>query len=236
MRWTIKTASEAVGGLSNPSKMPSLGTSTPAEKCGVGSRLRAVPGTVCSKCYAHKGSYVWSTTQAAMDRRYSLVLAACEDPIEGERWIDAFSFLLNRKLANQRKRIAANPAAPIGHDARYFRWHDSGDLISAAHLGLISGVAARTPEVSHWLPTRELAAVLAHLRAFGGFPDNLTVRLSAAKIDTPPPAVPGCVGSAVHSEGEPIGFGCPAYSNDGECGECRACWDRSVPVTSYPEH
>jgi len=30
----------AVGGLSNPSKMPGFGYSLPAEKCGAGSKLR----------------------------------------------------------------------------------------------------------------------------------------------------------------------------------------------------
>jgi hypothetical protein len=66
---------------------------------------------------------------------------------------------------------------------RYFHWFDSGDLQGTNHLRNIATVAAHTPDVWHWLPTREHETV----RAVGAFPPNLTVRLSGQTIDGPAP-------------------------------------------------
>ena len=61
MAITIKMAIAACGTTSNPSKMPGKGTSTPAAKCITGTKLRAVPGSVCEDCYAHeRGAYAWT--------------------------------------------------------------------------------------------------------------------------------------------------------------------------------
>ena len=29
---------------------------------------------------------------------------------------------------------------------------------------------------------------------------------------------------------------CEAYSREGKCGSCRACWDKTVSVIAYPAH
>jgi hypothetical protein len=29
---------------------------------------------------------------------------------------------------------------------------------------------------------------------------------------------------------------CGAYTRDGKCGDCRLCWNKSVPVVAYPAH
>ena len=29
---------------------------------------------------------------------------------------------------------------------------------------------------------------------------------------------------------------CPAYKQEGECKDCRACWDRRIKTVSYKEH
>ena len=65
---------------------------------------------------------------------------------------------------------------------RYFRWPSSGDLQGENHLRNIVTLAKHTPDVKHWLSTREAEVV----RAVGQFPDNLVVRLSATKIDGKP--------------------------------------------------
>lgn len=230
MRWTIKSASEAVGGLSNPSKMPGLGTSTPSDACPIGSRLAKIPGTVCSGCYAAKGSYTWQNVQTALERRLAIVRACEGDPIAAERWIEAMSFLLNTRRDKWR------PGAPQDH--RFFRWHDSGDLQGVYHLGMIDGVAARTPRVAHWLPTREIPTVLAYRRRMGGWAPNLVVRVSAAKVDARAPRIEGCAGSAVHSilGAPPEGATeCGAVYTDNACGDCRACWNPNSTI-SYHKH
>src|SRR2546421_3115400 len=70
---------------------------------------------------------------------------------------------------------------------KYFRWFDSGDVQSDSHLQNINTVCLHTPEVSHWLPTREGEIVRSVRRRIGQFAPNLLIRLSAAKVDGPPP-------------------------------------------------
>ncbi len=58
-----KQALPIVGGLSNPSKMPCKGTSTPPKYCNVGSKLRKVKGSVCYDFYACYGLYTFKNVQ-----------------------------------------------------------------------------------------------------------------------------------------------------------------------------
>ena len=204
--FTRSEAWDLVGGLSKPGKMPWWSYSIPAVMCKTGAKLAKIPGTVCHGCYALKGSYRFPDVINAMERR----LASLKDP----RWVDAMSFLLN-DLA--------------GSKPRHFRWHDSGDLQNPSHLHKIIKVAQRTPTIQHWLPTKEKKIIQDYA---GPIPDNLTIRLSAYKLDE---VLPGkqFVTSAVSTTGK---YSCPAYSNNGKCGTCRNCWDRNVPLVTYPQH
>jgi hypothetical protein len=55
----VSEARENVGGLSNPSKMPSKSYGLPAQACKVGGQLRAVKGSTCENCYAYDRGHVW---------------------------------------------------------------------------------------------------------------------------------------------------------------------------------
>lgn len=219
---TLEEASEIVGGLSSPGKMPCHSYGLPAAECGVGSRLRASSTedkpTVCGSCYALKGQYVFPNVQDAQYRR----LTSLSDP----RWTDAMVCLIGWH----------------SRDSRVFRWHDSGDLQSVAHLQLIVDVADRLPWVTFWIPTRESAILRVWMREHGAFPVNLTVRQSAALVGhfpNPDRATDGRVFSAVAFKGQEIptdAHACPAYSQGGECRDCRACWSPDVPVVVYPLH
>jgi len=55
-----KKAWDLVGGLSKPGKMPGWAIGIPAAECNTGSKLRLIPDSVCSTCYALKGCYVFS--------------------------------------------------------------------------------------------------------------------------------------------------------------------------------
>lgn len=229
---TIKQAEAAVGGLSNPDKMPCFGWSIPAIHCRIGSRLRGVKGSVCEICYALKSMYLFPVVVAALERRFGILNAALADPGKRLELIDAFVFLLNTR------RAAWKPGRR--NDARYFRWHDAGDLQSVEHLALIAEIAEQTPEVSHWLPTRELPTISAYLREFGPLPANLRVRASAAMVGSRAPTLLGVgAGSTSHATkgGElPAGsIECGAWKNDGHCGWCRKCWEDPSAV-SYPIH
>ena len=75
-------------------------------------------------------------------------------------------------------------------------------------------------------------------RKHGSFPENVTVRLSAAKVDTPLVAVErmaqfyGLPVSTV-TTGTPT---CLAPQQQGQCKDCRACWDPTVTLVSYRKH
>jgi hypothetical protein len=110
--------------------------------------------------------------------------------------------------------------------ARHFRWHDSGDLQSRAHLDAIVWIAKCLPHIQFWLPTKEYRMVTDV-----EFPINLTVRLSAPLIGE---ALGGW--AVTSSVGAHEGFTCPASTQGNACGDCRACWDISVSNIDYPLH
>lgn len=221
MAMTLSLARAITGGLGKPSKMPGTSYGIPAAECKVGGKLRAIPNSVCSNCYALKGRYIFPNVTDAQYRR----LASLTHP----QWVEAMAFLLNRT----RKQ---SPLVYGEGVTGWHRWHDAGDLQDMAHLLRIVEVCELTPTVKHWLPTREKALVLSYKRQFGEFPDNLCVRVSAAMIDGDAPDVSLPV-SAVYLDGAPTGHACPAKAlYGGKCGPCRACWDKGVKLVSYPWH
>ena len=114
----------------------------------------------------------------------------------------------------------------------FFRWHDSGDIQCPQHLHNIFDVCERTPDTQHWMPTREKATV-RHVERQRKRPENLVIRVSAPMIDGEPPK------GFEHTSGvatEKSDATCPAYKQDGECGDCRRCWDTSVSHVDYPLH
>ena len=203
----LTDARAAVGGLSNPSKMPGRATGLPAPECKTGSKLVKVSGSVCSDCYALKGCYQFPVVQKAQYRR----LAALESP----SWVQDMAVAVGRET--------------------WFRFHDSGDVQSLAHLEKIAEVARLTPNTRHWLPTREKQFVRQYLRKHGDFPANLCVRVSAAMIDGDAPVgFPNT--STVHADKPAQGFQCSAPDQGGECRDCRACWDSKIQNVSYKQH
>lgn len=205
----------AVGGLSNPSKMPGLSYGTPAKDCPVGSMLRKLKGSVCSKCYAHKGMYVFPTVKEAQARRLEILSA------DLDAWRRNMTELLSRKYA--RKSGAE----------KVFRWHDSGDLQSEEHLSAIVQIAKDLPGIRFWIPTKEYGTVRRWIAKHGAFPENLAVRVSAPMIGREAAPIPGTVSSTV---GSGTGFACEAYARGGKCGPCRACWNTEIPSVDYPQH
>ena len=202
----VSEARELVGGLSNASKMNCKSYGLPAQACKVGGKLRKVKGSTCEKCYAYdRGMYVMPMVKAAQARR----LAAITSP----DW-------------------ATNMARSI-NKAKYFRWHDSGDIQSSEHFQKIVEVAEATPNTMHWLPTREAQIVASYT---GELPDNLVVRVSAAMVDGPPPKRFANT-STVHNKTIPVNsHTCPAPQQENKCLECRACWDKAVSNISYHQH
>ena len=194
-----KEANKITGGLSAPGKMPEGSYNIPATACQTGQILAKVEGTPCSGCYALKNRYRMPIQKAAMERR----LASLTHP----QWVEAMTTLVKKK--------------------KHFRWHDSGDIQSVAHLKKIYEVCNNTPATMHWLPTQERKYL-----PLGSYPKNLVIRLSNAKNNTKPGN-----GWTHWSTVVDKGFhSCPAQSQGNQCGTCRACWDPEVKHVTYPKH
>ena len=87
--YTVKSAWQEVGGLSEPSKMPTYAINLPAKECKVGSKLVKIPNSVCSKCYALSNNYVrYPVVEKAM---YKRLYQMQNNP----NWISAMVFLIN---------------------------------------------------------------------------------------------------------------------------------------------
>jgi len=173
--------------------------------------MAKVPGSICSICYALKGRYVFKNVQDCLERRFK----SLTDP----RWVDAMvTAITNREKSG------------------YFRWHDSGDLQGVGHLQMIVDVCKRTPQIKHWLPTREWSFVRQYLQSGSRLPDNLTVRFSALMVDGPAPETIAKAWGVQVSGASDSAFTCPVSKQGNKCRDCRTCWDRSTFNVTYKKH
>lgn len=222
MKMTIKYAESVTGDLSSPSKMPGRSYNLPADRCRTGFLLHKDPSSICFKCYARGGRYCFPNCKNKMGGRL--------ESIYHPDWVPAMALLIDEQ---------SRP---------YFRWHDSGDLHSFVHLMRIIKVVELTPEVKHWLPSKEYALINRYIRERPPFPDNLNVRISIPyvnlkdtdtveilnnRIEIPKESVTYSFAFTPDkvSEGEAPGYICRAK---GECGDCRACWNPKVKHVTYP--
>ena len=208
-----KDIEKKIGTLSNPSKMPSYAWGIPIEYCKTGMKLAKIEGTICNKCYAGKGCYVFPVVKNMYEKRYKA--------IEDVEWVDYMSELITQKYKN------------LDKSRLFHRWFDSGDVQSFGHLMKIFEVCENTPHIKHWLATKEYE-LISQLDV-KDVPKNLCLRVSATKIDGAVPKFWKWT-SGVHSDKPLKGRECPAYKQDGECKDCRACWDRRIKTVSYKEH
>lgn len=218
---TLKQAQQEAGSVSTRnSKMPGSSFAISAKHCNVGSKLATIKDSTCSRCYALKIQNMrpsvnqgWTSN---LDKAVSLIN---HDP---NRWANYMAFQISK--------AAEKTNQP------YHRWFDSGDLQSLAMLQAIVHVCQLTPNVSHWLPTREAKLVKQYKAQFGDFPANLVVRVSATMIGDAPIAGHANT-STVHRKGQSAtGHVCPASTQGNACGDCRACWSLDVANVSYPLH
>ena len=213
----MNTYELGVGGLSNPSKMKQRTDglkckciNLPPQECGVGSKLSLIEGSVCEHCYGKKGFYAMPTGQKAMQRR---LIALRTNPY----WTRDMAYAIGK--------------------CDLFRWHDNGDVQSLSHLIKIVAVAYLRPDVKFWLPTREYGVVTAYYKAGGTIPDNLVIRMSAPMVDKHLPMRAGHSSMVTTTGSVPYGtFICGANTREDICGDCKACWSKSVLRVAYPIH
>jgi len=208
----MKDLKEITGSLSKPSKMPGFAYGLPAKECKTGSKLQKVEGSTCYNCYALKGCYVFKVVQAAQYKRL--------EGIKHPGWVQAMAKQINAKKS------------------KWFRWHDSGDVQDVDHLLKIYAVCALTPDIKHWMPTRE-AWVADHLELQ---PKNLIIRFSAPMVDQSHKKLPkafkhtSTVSSDLNKTYTSEGYFCPAPKQDNACNDCRACWDGRYKNIVYGKH
>jgi len=221
---TLKEAKEFVGFelLSKPEKMAEYGFNMPASRCKAGSKMAKVKGTVCYDCYALKGRYKFANTQNALEKRYQFA-------INSPYFVDIMSYIVGKR------------------SKKVFRWFDSGDLQSTTMLEHICQVARNTPQLSHWLPTKEWKIVARFVEDGGVFPENLCVRVSGLYKDGGPPKdfaeKYGVTTSDVMNgkdfdnlkQVRPV-FKCPSSKQKNSCEDCIACYKNSVKNVTYRFH
>jgi len=227
---TYELAQKLTGGLTTTTKMPCKSYSIPSSMCLIGGQLRKVKGSVCEHCYTYRYRRFPNVIEKQQERIATLIQP---------RWVEAMAYLIKSE------------------SNRFFRWHDSGDLQGIWHLKKIVEVARLTPEVNHWLPTLEVQIVEDYLKRGHEIPFNLCIRFSAPMVRNiihvqhPLGSVKlrkmRCTGSAVlkmsKKQKEIVKLDyldrsniCPAFKNDGKCGDCRKCWDNNEEMIHYVYH
>lgn len=234
--FTTLVSAEQLGKVgTRNSKMPGPDFSLPPSKCQIGTKLAAIKGSTCAGCYAVKSERMYTSARKGWSENYDRAQRFIANG-GGDRWATAIAF----QVKWQCKKLGEP----------FMRWFGAGDLQSVAMLRAIVKVCELTPDIQHWLPTRE-ATIVKQWRAQGGIePANLVIRISATMVGDKPRNAPHT--STVHmpvknpfTESPAVyGHACPANTakhralNNGKayCGPCRACWDRDVANVSYPFH
>lgn len=224
---TLKAAEVAGRIGTRNSAMPGTSFATSTAECVTGRKLSDVPGSVCEGCYAKKSEKMYPSVKQgwAYNHASAIALIATDDGLE--RWARFMAF----QIQWHAKRLGE----------LYHRWYDAGDLQSVRMLQAIVRVCQLTPEVRHWLPTREAQMVAQWRREGGVEPDNLVIRISSTMIgDRPRRAshtstvhMKGTFDAAVHRHD------CPKANHthaSNSCEKCRNCWDKSIDNVSYQYH
>ena len=160
-----------------------------------------------------KGRYRFRNVKDALERRQQ----SLKDP----RWVDAMVVL----VTHYSKKVP------------FFRWHDSGDLQGPDHLKNIFAVCEATPEVQHWMPTREVKMLKGIQPEV--VPKNLIIRVSSHMIDQGPVKSWPWASTVITRDHPWYGATsvmCPAPNQGNECGSCRQCWNRDIVNVSYHKH
>ena len=197
--------------LSKAGKMPCRSWSLVAQETCPGAIDKDTKELVpaCQGCYATAGNYRFPNVKAPRVHN--------RDDWKSADWVDTMVSMLDND--------------------RYFRWFDSGDVYHPELAEKIYQVMERTPWCKHWLPTRSykiqrIAKVLRRMMKL----DNVSVRFSADGVRGEHESFHGSTIIGEDQLDMPGVTVCHAYTNNGKCGDCRACWDKNVSTIAYVQH
>ena len=208
--------------LSKTSKMPGKSFSIPSSLCKMGSKLSLIEGSVCSKCYAKKGSYCYPAVKSLRQGNYDHYIE------NKDTFIDDLKTLIQAEYLNT--------------GVPYFRWFDSGDLQSYAMLSDMVRIAYALPHIQFWLPTKELDLIKQLVSNYDDMelqlPANINIRVSVFMVDGNYLDFSSMNQSIQQTR--VISKDTPELDSEyvclGKCVECNyACWDDTVNV-AYIKH
>ena len=197
--------------LSKASKMPCRSWSLEAlDTCPASKNKDGSLVDACKGCYATTGNYRFPNVKAPR---------------------------VHNKEDWKRDNFISDMVAELDND-RYFRWFDSGDMYDLRLAQKIFEIAKSTPHCNHWIPTRmhkfsKFTNILAELESL----PNVVVRKSSDSIFGG--VIPGNTTSTIIPTIDSATMDmtvCKAYTREGKCGTCRACWNKEAKVIAYPAH
>lgn len=207
----VKEAKKITGGIGSTTKT-GLSYGIPALKtCRIGCKLAKEKNSVCAGCYGKSGNYGYYPAKTAQSRRFVAIKNITP------QYIEAMAFLINRS------------------GEKYFRWHDTGDIISTEYLDAIIKIAKKCKNVKFWLPTKEHDLINEHLE-HSNMPSNLCIRLSGYYIDEVfKNRLPTSNVFKNVSQNQNV---CPSIKNHKGCAgnNCRICWNKRIRNVFYEKH
>jgi len=196
--------------LSKASKMPCRSWSLQAlTTCPASKNKDGSLVDACKGCYATTGNYTFKSVKESRQHN--------KEDWKRDGWVD-------------------DMVTELDND-RYFRWFDSGDVYDIRLAYKILEVMQKTPWCNHWLPTRmykfaKFRGVLSQMETL----PNVVIRRSSDSITGE--TIEGATTSTIATlDSVPVGAAvCEAYTREGKCGTCRACWSKDVAVVCYIGH
>jgi hypothetical protein len=166
---------------------------------------------ICKSCYANKGTFRYSATENAVQKRYE--------------WFNENSeSLIVDSIVN----------GILRYNEPYFRVHVSGDFENARSIRIWNRIASKLPEVKFWIPTKayRIKNLLPALKKLNALP-NATVRPSSSDFDIEVPEIEGLsAGLGAYRKTIQKGYtNCP-----GNCTNCRLCWDSPKEKIAFHKH
>ena len=211
MAYTLIAARQIAKVSKDVSKMPGTSFNIDAKRCNVGSKLVKKDNTVCSKCYWLRIQKFRKNVDKASIENYDKTKYYIEN--DPDVWIKS----MVKQISGQ----------------KYHRWFGGGDLINSKMLDCIVEVAKLTPDTKHWIPTKEVNLIRAYKKKM---PTNVVVRVSSPNIEQKPLAGFKHTSMVVKDTNNKVGHLCPSLEQGNSCGDCRACWDKTVKNITYIYH
>lgn len=167
------------------------------------------------KCYARKGHFVFKNVRNAMAENFAIWKN------EPDRYESDL-------------KIAAWPS-------RFFRFHSAGDIPDAAYLRMMVRIANELPQTHFLAFTKQYELVNAYISAYGPFPTNLSIVLSAWGDSFMPENPHNLPVAYVQLKNKSCTIPDDAMQCSGYCGNCvhgrKNCWTlKSGESVVFKEH